>query len=1196
MGIEGTDILEAQVAKCNCPLGNDTHSLASNGTPKPSIDWLHYCTNSSFKPEDYVQDAQVIRLHLAARDNNTSSIKKILAKGVSVSVPDEVGRSALHWAAVFCKLETVEAIIKRFPASLLDKGDRSGCTPLHYAVLAGRADVAGMLLKAGCNVHAIDNQGRTPLHYAAQNSNLAVVAVLLRRGANPTLVDKLKRLPYDVAVEYNNIKKILECLRLEPLNAMVASDKMKPVEHRQKQPMLWKAKVNESHGKVPLAFISDDYLQAEKNWQAEVSGTDEEQDIVDRPVEIVKEQMERDADKMKHKLRKIEQTKKGSSEEQIRVQQKALKMLLDRAKKTAMEQRRQKWAEEERVRRIAQSRTRTMTPFTISNSRSSLGMRTPTGFSVRHFQTSRRPSGASSSPCRTEEIEPDSEGSERPGIWDASYLALGNYFQALPSPELRTGIETEMYTTEMQAPERAPQQTATAIRDSPTDANVQQEQEQEQEQDQNQILRDQPQTEDENANASCPYLQQWIANAFSYPAVPPVMCQALNPDAPPYTGDLHAEQSGRGPTFVPPEQRNFMVYSVPKTYTEENNVPSVVPNSNAGQASLRGPPPDYQQLFFQHDRSRASGEWKVNEILNGPIMDTEAGASPEESPSNPSAPYDGENQTEIRPSYEDEPPLTEYRDGEVESPDRSTIARAHNERDRSNQNQEPNGNSSLEVRGTEGNEYTDEDEDPFTRLGFLHSHKVPKGSFCGPPNRHGIDCYTRPKARSQAGRVRVVADYRWAHTQAQPKNSWSPDEPWRPGGISKTLEHCKTYGSLRTQCKRNSIHSIRALIRRMQTKPLDDAEIDADPFERKGAKWDDETDAVSMVEPQDEALWSLRERSRRCSDSSDVNNSAHPQQPRLVPKRQAMKYSQSHRANNVTSRYLPETCPHRKLAENDLKAPEYVDLTGRTYQEPLAIADQLQPTSDEFLPPCTANTFDQCNIHPLSQSQSNPTYPESSSWQQSDTSLSYRPHRYPENSAESQAEFSPHLRSNQQAEGFSDSSTSFQLPRAAASFPKHSGAQLHTMTPSYQTQFPHSGTISSRPASWDPSSPEMLATWLDQKPEDILLEESQQDANVRDEFENRVPRTSYTSSFEEIVYQEDEIERDRRKFRASKPRSHSSVKRADFRCSLERISPERLALMEYYGQSVRPRFLGLGREQPPVHQCLDIELLQRQWL
>lgn len=64
-------------------------------------------------------------------------------------------------------------------------------TALHHAAIAGNDAAAELLVAAGAEVDAVDNDGRTPLwHAAALNlPDSAVVDVLLRAGADPKIRD-----------------------------------------------------------------------------------------------------------------------------------------------------------------------------------------------------------------------------------------------------------------------------------------------------------------------------------------------------------------------------------------------------------------------------------------------------------------------------------------------------------------------------------------------------------------------------------------------------------------------------------------------------------------------------------------------------------------------------------------------------------------------------------------------------------------------------------------------------------------------------------------------------------------------------------------------------------------------------------------------------------------------------------------------
>lgn len=80
-------------------------------------------------------------------------------------------------------LARVQALVGQDPAAARAVDGRS-CTPLHFAVNDGRAEVAAFLLDSGADPEARDADGDTPLHWAACTDHLELVDLLLRRGAS----------------------------------------------------------------------------------------------------------------------------------------------------------------------------------------------------------------------------------------------------------------------------------------------------------------------------------------------------------------------------------------------------------------------------------------------------------------------------------------------------------------------------------------------------------------------------------------------------------------------------------------------------------------------------------------------------------------------------------------------------------------------------------------------------------------------------------------------------------------------------------------------------------------------------------------------------------------------------------------------------------------------------------------------------
>lgn len=81
-----------------------------------------------------------------------------------------------------------------------------GTTPLHCAAWKGHAAVAELLLDAGADVNALNQDGHyggTPLHAAAHGNQKAVAELLITRGADLTLKSCNDRTPLEETAIHN---------------------------------------------------------------------------------------------------------------------------------------------------------------------------------------------------------------------------------------------------------------------------------------------------------------------------------------------------------------------------------------------------------------------------------------------------------------------------------------------------------------------------------------------------------------------------------------------------------------------------------------------------------------------------------------------------------------------------------------------------------------------------------------------------------------------------------------------------------------------------------------------------------------------------------------------------------------------------------------------------------------------------------
>lgn len=82
--------------------------------------------------------------------------------------------------------------------SLIDARDKDGSTPLHCAVWKGQQRVVELLLAAGADANAQnenDHWGTTPLHAAAHANQAAIAQLLIDHGADVNATDLEGRTP-----------------------------------------------------------------------------------------------------------------------------------------------------------------------------------------------------------------------------------------------------------------------------------------------------------------------------------------------------------------------------------------------------------------------------------------------------------------------------------------------------------------------------------------------------------------------------------------------------------------------------------------------------------------------------------------------------------------------------------------------------------------------------------------------------------------------------------------------------------------------------------------------------------------------------------------------------------------------------------------------------------------------------------------
>ncbi|KAK8040054.1 ankyrin [Apiospora rasikravindrae] len=144
-----------------------------------------------------------------------------------VNAQDDLGRSALHWAAALGNTRWARHLVHDLDADGLRR-DRDGKTALHEAATNGYEKIVKTLLenqKVLDNIDAQDNHHRTALHWAADHGREEVVLLLTASGADILTADKSNNTALHRAVRNRREDKVVtrrgvSIMEADPSNTM----------------------------------------------------------------------------------------------------------------------------------------------------------------------------------------------------------------------------------------------------------------------------------------------------------------------------------------------------------------------------------------------------------------------------------------------------------------------------------------------------------------------------------------------------------------------------------------------------------------------------------------------------------------------------------------------------------------------------------------------------------------------------------------------------------------------------------------------------------------------------------------------------------------------------------------------------------------------------------------------------------------
>jgi ankyrin repeat protein len=131
-------------------------------------------------------------LHGAVEKGDTAKAKAILDSDPKMAQAllregDYERLEPLHIAILRKDLPMVELLLSYkikdgFCSEIVNSGQRSGQKPLHYAAIAGNAEIVALLLDHGARINAEDDEHKTALVYAQESGNQEIVDILAKRG------------------------------------------------------------------------------------------------------------------------------------------------------------------------------------------------------------------------------------------------------------------------------------------------------------------------------------------------------------------------------------------------------------------------------------------------------------------------------------------------------------------------------------------------------------------------------------------------------------------------------------------------------------------------------------------------------------------------------------------------------------------------------------------------------------------------------------------------------------------------------------------------------------------------------------------------------------------------------------------------------------------------------------------------------
>nr|XP_008101141.1 PREDICTED: ankyrin repeat and death domain-containing protein 1B isoform X1 [Anolis carolinensis] len=150
----------------------------------------------------------------AAKTNNLDTMERLFKKKVNINAANILKRTALHFAVAGNHISAVDFLLHH--KARVDIADKHGLVPIHLAAWTGNLDIMRMLIKAGADQKAKNQEGRNVLHFAAQNNNVRIVDYFIQdlHLLDLNTPDEKGRKPFLLAAEWGHVEMVNELISL----------------------------------------------------------------------------------------------------------------------------------------------------------------------------------------------------------------------------------------------------------------------------------------------------------------------------------------------------------------------------------------------------------------------------------------------------------------------------------------------------------------------------------------------------------------------------------------------------------------------------------------------------------------------------------------------------------------------------------------------------------------------------------------------------------------------------------------------------------------------------------------------------------------------------------------------------------------------------------------------------------------------